>query len=311
MPPKTPKPKLTPETATVPTTTIDREKTLKDIAVLESHIQTAKNLRENLATYIKEGNTEKQEEITKQIQDVLSQCRAIKRKIEGKSDTTIEVKHIYTNPDTKTVEHHEDITLNLETEIASFTSLYTTHTIEVPPNFRETMEDIWNRNRDKIQEAVEQYGFNTILLIPPTIPNLTELDTKMTGGYTATVGTPISGITETAPTPRIVLLHRSLELDEIPILNKTIKQNAKSQIDDGQSLTLTDYLILQRKLFKETTKHIDNKFWTWLPGSTVPTSGGGSCVVYARWASGGLSVVAVGPGYSTPAIGCRLSRSFF
>ena len=90
-------------------------------------------------------------------------------------------------------------------------------------------------------------------------------------------------------------------------------------MEDREKLTLSDYLILQRKIFDETGNHIDTKhedgyyYWTWLPGSTVSKeAGGGFRVVNAHWSpdDGQIGVNANDPDNSYPNLGCRLSRLF-
>ena len=113
-----------------------------------------------------------------------------------------------------------------------------------------------------------------------------------------------------------------------PELKKTLgkeyggeKENGKDNkaqdfIDQGEALTLSDYLLLQRLVFEKTGVHLDSKktpdgsyiYWTWLPGSRV-----GDRVVRAcfRPDDGRLGVRADGSDFAYPALGCRPSRCFF
>ena len=108
---------------------------------------------------------------------------------------------------------------------------------------------------------------------------------------------------------RIVLVHskNAQNLADRPELKETLGETAESFIKAKETLTLTDYLIYQKKYFEETGKHLDVEGWTWLPGSRV-----GSHVVYVGWypGVGQLDVNAIPPDDLRPSIGCRLSRCF-
>lgn len=286
----------------IPESLETKEQTLTDLQTMEDMLEEAKRLKDNLRDAIVEENVEKQEEITKELENILSKCHSIKRKIEGKSTEIIEG-------------------LDIEKKIEYFISFYKAHSIETPPDFSETMVDIWNRNADEIQEEIKQNGFNTILLIPETLPNLIELNSKMSEGYKPTYEyAKIKDIQESTNKARIVLVH-SQELWEDSKLKETLNKKIETFLSQNESLTLSDYLVLQRIILEQTSKHIDTKhtngfyYWTALPGSKVPNSDGkgGFRVVCAYWdpVYSQLGVSAYDPVYSDPALGCRLSRSFF
>ncbi len=207
----------------------------------------------------------------------------------------------------------EVIELSLEASLSSFESFYTTHHLDLPPDFKERMEDIWNRNRSEMEKAIEQYGFDTLLLVPGGTA-LPDLHTKMTEGYNHTfeggnfkTGGSFAGVSEDTSKDRIILVHKAQELNLHPALNDTLNKAAQTFLDQHESLTLSDYLIFQRKHFDETGQHLDEKEWTWLPGSRS-----GTPVVLAYWRPDGgrLGVNADGPSNRSSNRGCRLSRCF-
>ena len=114
---------------------------------------------------------------------------------------------------------------------------------------------------------------------------------------------------------RIILVH-SQELHQNPLLKETLGKTGQTFLDQNESLSPSDYLVLQRKLFEQTGKHIDTNdglyYWTWLPGSKVPNPKGGVRLVCAGWTPdyGRLYFRASDPGDSFSDLGCRLSRSF-
>lgn len=232
----------------------------------------------------------------------------------------------FDNPEKKIASYVENIDVNIEHAIRSHTAFYKEHDIELPSDFAETMRDIWRRNYVEMKKAIEEYGFNYLLLIPEKLSPLSELDEKMTKGYELNgVRTQThfwvdkNSITKNFSVmskAHILLLHNTLELDDHPILKDTL--NIKSQnIAPQNDLTLEEYEILQRQLLSkqgENIIHIDTKRVTWCPGSEVPPSskGGFPRVVNACWrpVEGQLGVSAGDPDYSYDSLGCRLSRSF-
>ena len=66
--------------------------------------------------------------------------------------------HTYKNETGEDVS--EIIKLSLESALDTAVSLYKTTDIDLPPDFQEQVETIWQNNYDAIVEAVEKDGFN-------------------------------------------------------------------------------------------------------------------------------------------------------
>ncbi len=227
----------------------------------------------------------------------------------------IEANYTYTNPDTHKVERQETITLDLEQKLEEFKNFYTTHNINLPPDFEDQTADIWERNNQEIEQALEQQGFNDFLIIPPNL-DLTELSQKlkMDNGYYDAIKS-----SETVPDlanipltstdtdkPRIILIHKAQNLNDHPELKAT-KGKKTQDLDINNSLSLDDYLIFQKKYNTETTKHLDENGWTWL----LKTKSG-TRFVGSGWRPSAreLYVAARGADLSDPSLGCRPSRYF-
>jgi|GEM_PF-2158666 len=220
----------------------------------------------------------------------------------------------------------ESITLDLEAKTKEFLDLYKKTGLELPPDFEESIADIWNRNSAEIQEAIEQNGFDDILLVPGNIP-LSELADKMKmengnwessnfkagGGFTGAVSGNVNN-------HRIILVHKTETLLEI---NKKNGLDVHLNITGGDAerlykadptgfiSTLEDFFVLERKYFEDTGKHLSDwnkKSAHWLPGTKS-----GARLVYAGWdpSDGELSVYAYALGYRFEILGVRPSRSFF
>lgn len=100
-------------------------------------------------------------------------------------------------------------------------------------------------------------------------------------------------------------------------IQKREKLPMQIEVDDqaysAEGLTLSEYIILQTIHFRETGKHLEEKKWTWLPGSVVREgSKKAGRVAYSLWLPGerGLDVGSNSPSVSRSDGGCRLSRSF-
>lgn len=215
----------------------------------------------------------------------------------------------YTHPDGK-VEH---ISFSLEEKLEEYIAFYEKTKMGVPSDFEDKIEEIWENNNDEIQKSIEQHGFNNMLIIPGNTP-LEELNTYMTEGYNATYqssnftsgGSFAGAKSNNVDKPRIVLVHKTQNLEDRPELAETL--NIKGQdVNQDKTLTLEDYLIFQRKYFEETGKHLDEKGWTWLATKSA------SRLVDAGWnpSDGQLSVLASGLDDQDPNRGARPSRSFF
>jgi len=249
----------------------------------------------------------------------------------------------YVYKDEKGKEKKETIKIDFEKEIEDFSVFYKNHNIEIPANFAEQMQDIWEKNIDAITEKIEKKGFNKVLFIPEKLPSIKDLNEKMTEGYEKEKGNKtswgenedyISRTEETENEARIVLLHDAPDLTAQPELKKTLgkeyggeKEDGKNNraenfIKQGEKLTLSEYLISQRNIFDKTGIHIDGKesseytvYWTWLPGSTI-LAVDGTPVPNIRWDPDNARLIVddSGGNYSyktTFGGGCRLSRSFY
>ncbi|MBP6911928.1 MAG: AAA family ATPase [Candidatus Pacebacteria bacterium] len=201
----------------------------------------------------------------------------------------------------------------IEKKLDEFISFYQQNNIDVPPDFEQTIKEIWSRNANEIQKAIEENGFDDILLMPENMP-LPDLHNKMTEGYTETwqgdnfkSGGSFAGAkSEKVDKPRIVLVHKTQNLKDNPELAKTLNIKGGDAIK-SEILTLEDYLVFQRKYFKETGKHLDEDGWTWLATKS------GARLVTANWdpSASRVGVFASGLGYQDESFGARPSRSFF
>ncbi len=225
-------------------------------------------------------------------------------KIFGKESNTEAITATY---------QQESINLDIEKKLEEFISFYQQNKVDLPPSFENDIKEIWNRNANEIKESIEQNGFNDILLMPENMA-LPDFHSKMTEGYTATYqggnfksgGSFAGAKSQNVDRPRIVLVHKTQNLKDNPELAKTF--NVKGQdLNLNQVLTLEDYLVFQRKYFKETGKHLDESGWTWLATKS------GSRLVYAFWdpGDGQVYVDAHDLADQHGNLGARPSRSFF
>ena len=339
--PKIFKPKGTPEKPAV--SDENKAEALKDIAEMEKLIEDIENTRDKLRKAMDEKDAASQKVLTPKLKEALRIAKVLQKKMEGKTSSIISAEYSY--KDEKGKETTETIELDFEAELSSLTDFYKKHSIDLPSDFAEQMRDVWEKNIGAIEEAIREKGFNKVLFIPEKLSALKALEEKMTEGYkedfekknpgkigneTYWGGEKADSITENKTEARIVLVHDAPGLASQPELKKTLgkkyggekeKDNrAEDFIKQGETLTLSEYLILQRDIFEKTGIHLDSEktsegyiYWTWLPGSQIKKESGGSRVVRANWSPGGgqLYVRAYDAGSSRPGLGCRLSRSFF
>ena len=221
---------------------------------------------------------------------------------------TSEISASYTHPDGK----KETIALDLEAKLQEFISFYQKTKIDLPPDFEDTIRDLWERSQIEIEQAIEENGFDEMLIIPGNIP-LTDLKEKMTmeNGYYESdnfiSGGGFAGVvSQNTDKTRLILVHKTQNLKDRPELEKTL--NIKGQdIKLDQTLTLEDYIIFQRKYFEETGKHLDEVGWTWLATKA------GARLVDSHWNPDlhKLNVNAADFGYQRGSLGVRPSRCFF
>jgi MoxR-like ATPase len=233
---------------------------------------------------------------------------------EGATSPIISSEYKYIDPDTK-IETIKNIELNVEEKLVEFISLYNEVNLDIPSDFENTVREIWLRNSVEIQQVIEEKGFDDILIMPADL-DIGELSEKMRmqNGYYDSIsssetisnlkGVPLQsfGIDKV----RIVLVHKTQNLKDRPELKSTLGIKVED-IEIEKSLSLEDYIIFQRKYFKETNKHLDEDGWTW-----TPRTKSGARFVISNWrpGSGGLDVDADDAGYSGSGLGCRPSRYF-
>jgi MoxR-like ATPase len=273
----------------------------KKTAETEKSLDKVKQAEADLA-YIKEKEAELKHSLRKS-----------RRELDGETVADDILVHRKTK-DVSGKEITEMVEVSFEGQLSNWLEFYKTHDIKIDKEkFTEKMRDIWERNYDKIVSEVERAGFNKVLFIPDELPDLIELDPSMTKGYDKEKGNKtywgvsVGDIIESNENARIILVHDSVELDDIPELKETLGKKAEFFIDKDEMLTLSEYFVLQREIMGKTGKHIDANRATWTPGSKA-----GSEVVYAYWNpdNGQFRVYSYAPDSSAPNIGCRLSRCF-
>jgi hypothetical protein len=233
--------------------------------------------------------------------------------------STPEIQTTYTHPDGKV----ETITLDIEAKLQDFLSFYQKTNIDLPPNFEDTIRDIWNQNQIDIEQALEQSGFDDLLIIPGNIP-LTELKDKMSmeSGYyessNFTNGGGFTGaISQNVDKSRIILYHKKT-LPEVQTetgldvhLNITAGDALKLfEAKPDEHMTLTDFIIMERKVFEESGIHLSDyqkKSGQWLNTKS------GALLVNSDWNPRlhRLGVVVVDLTGQDGHLGVRPSRCFF
>ena len=239
-----------------------------------------------------------------------------------KRGESAEIVAEHTRPDGK----KESIILNIESKLQSFLDFYQKTNIDLPADFAETIRDIWEQNQAEIQQAIEQNGFDNMLILPANIP-LSDLAEKMKmgNGYyegsNFTAGGSFAGAkSQNVDKPRVILYHNTETLSEITqktgldvhlnITGAEVEKLFKLEPNNYIS-TLEDFLVLERRYFEATGKHLSDytkKSAHWLPGTKS-----GARLVFSSWlpSNGGLSVDADDRGYQSSDLGARPSRSFF
>ena len=265
-----------------------------------------------------EGSGEiRQKEMQKKLTVILQRAENMNAKLNSgetlkQLQEEIQVDYTYTNPKTHQIEKTETINLNIEAKLQDFLSFYQKTNIDISPDFEALVLDIWERNQTEIQKAVEQNGFDEMLIVPANIP-LPDLAEKMkmqngyweSGNFTSG-GSFALATSQNVDKPRIVLTHKTQNLKDRPELEQTL--NVKGQdVKLDQILTLEDYLVFQKKYFEETGKHLDEIGWTWLATMS------GARLVRSSWdpSLGRLFVGAHDLDDQDSSLGARPSRSFF
>ena len=264
----------------------------------------------------------RKEEMQKRLTDLLDRAEKMKAKLDSKepiSQITPEISAIYTRPDGKV----ETITLDLEAKLQDFLSFYQTTKVDLPPDFEDAILDVWERNPTELEQAIKQNGFDDMLIIPGNIPlaDLAE-KMKMEDGYNFyQVKDDLSDVkSQNTDKPRIILFHRADSLPEIAKktgldihLNITGTKAKKLYEANPENYlaTLEDAIVLERKYFEDTGKHLSDytkNSAQWLPGSKA-----GARLVRSRWHpdSHELTVDAIDLTHRVGFLGVRPSRCFF
>ncbi|MBP6911924.1 MAG: hypothetical protein KBB88_01875 [Candidatus Pacebacteria bacterium] len=262
-----------------------------------------------------EGSGEKRREAMQVSMNALfDRAEQMKAKLDSKEELpnyTESISIAYAHPDNKL----ENITFSLEEKLEEYIAFYKKTKLNLPPDFEDSIKEIWENNIDEIQKAIQENGFDDMLLMPEKIP-LEELNTKMTERYKNktwessdfTEGGSFAGAkSKNVEKTRIVLVHKVADMKDRPELEETL--NIKGEdVNLDKTLTLEDYLVFQRKFFEETKKHLDaGNTWTWLATKS------GARLVDALWHPSASQVVvfAADLGSRSEWIGARPSRSFF
>ncbi|MCX6713172.1 MAG: hypothetical protein NTY66_03140, partial [Candidatus Vogelbacteria bacterium] len=281
--------------------------TLKEVALLDPFDKRLESIRKQAEGLLSEGSGE-----TDPFLSVLEKRRRKLFGLEKREESILSATYTYRDPQTGQPGTPETITLDIEQKLTEFTALYQQTNINLPPDFEETVKDIWDRNQTEITQAIEEQGFNELLLIPGhlSLPDLAEKMKMANGNYESDnfkAGGSFAGAqSQNTDQPRLVLVHRAQNLKDRPELKATL--NIKGEdVYLANTPTLADYLIFQRKYFAETGHHLDEDGWTWLATHS------GTRLVYAYWgpADGRLYVGAGSPADRVGYLGARPSRSFF
>jgi hypothetical protein len=283
----------------------------------------AKSVQADLVDYearLDDDNFEDKDAIQKSITNKIERLENMKALIDSGEEipsitSVIQANYEYTNPETKKIENQETITIDLEKKLQEFIDFYTTTTVDIPVGFEDDVRGIWERNGEEIQKAIEEKGFDDVLIIPADL-SLVELSKKMkmeNGYYDAITSSStlqdLTGIPLTSTgvdKTRVILVHKTQNLKDRPELKETLGVKAQD-IKIDESLSLDDYIIFSKKFNIDTGKHLDEDGWTWTPRTKSGARFVGSCWDPAR---GELNVAASDAGSSSPDLGCRSSRYF-
>ena len=264
----------------------------------------------------------RREDMQKKITIIFDRAEKMKAKLDSGeliAQATPEISATCVYPDGK----KETITLDFEAKLQEFVDFYKKTNLDLPADFEDSVRDIWERNQTDVEQAVETDGFDDMLIIPGNVPlpDLAE-KMKMESGYSFyQVEEDFSNVvSKRVDKPRIILFHH---LDSLPEINQKTGLNIHLNITgaDAQKLyqtnpdnylgTLEDAIVLERKYFEETGKHLSDyntKSANWLPGSMA-----GARLVDSYWNpdSHQLRVDAYDPTNRYCPLGVRPSRCFF
>ena len=276
--------------------------TLKDVAELDPFHKRAEILK-GQAEDLLGGEAEEKDPFLTSLNKKMGKLFGKERK-----NTAPDLSATYTHPDGK----KETITLDFEAKLQDYISFYQKNNIVVPADFEDTVHDLLNRNQAEVEQAIEQNGFDDLLIIPGGIP-LTELKDKLTmekGYYTGSnfdEGGGFAGaVSQNTDKPRLILVHKTQNLKDRQELRNTLNTKGKD-VKMGETLSLEDYIVFQRKYFEETGKHLDEDGWTWLATKS------GARLVCSNWypSNHQLYVFASDLTYQFDCLGVRPARCFF
>ncbi len=288
--------------------------TLKEVAELDPFGKRAEMLKNQAEALLGDENVEKGDDFSRNLEKKIGKLFGKEKKNQAS-----EISTEYTRPDGK----KETITLDFEVKLAGFISFYQKTNIDLPSDFEDTIRELWDRNQADIEKAIEQNGFDDILIIPENIPpaDLAE-KMKMGNGYSESPnfregGSFAGAVNQNADKSRIILYHKKT-LPEIQTENGldvhlgiTAGESLKLfQQKPDEHMTLTDFMIMERKIFEETGKHISDytkKSAQWLNTKSFAR------LVHSYWNPDRdrLCVVAGVLGRQGGFLGVRPSRCFF
>ena len=319
--------KNTPNTNTPDTKPKAPEKSQEELRrILEDKINSSRSPIEELIkeyqTSLKDGTFDDQEDeeegkgeerkiaMQEKLNSMMDRVEKMKERLDSGEPLPSHTEEIsstytFTNKDGK-VEKTEQITLNIEQKLNEYISFYKKHNLEVTDDFEEQIKEIWNNNLDEIEKEIEAHGFNEIILIPPTtdLPDLAE-KMKETTYWKSENDIFEKAKSQNQDKVRLILTHNTQNLKDHPELAQTL--NIKGQdVPLDQTLSLEEYLILSKKYFEETGKHLDEDGWIWLSTKS------GSRLVYSYWSpsDGKRRVFAHDFSYQYGSLGFRSSRSY-
>lgn len=199
--------------------------------------------------------------------------------IEANNSTEKVVSEIKVEYEDEKNNYNESIRINIDKKISEYIDFYNKMNIELPSNFKEQMQLIWENNIDEIKKEVKEKGFNEVLLAPPIL-NSKQLAEKirvwnMWNQYTSNSTSGYEDLkSQNTDKFRLILVHNTQDLVDRPDLEKT--RNIKGQdVPLEEILTIEDYLIFQGKYFSETGNFLDESGYSWM------STKDGSRLVYA------------------------------
>ena len=281
------------------------------------------SLKESLNQAEEKGDLKEQAKILDQIAPLTERLEALAKKEERETEIIAQTKE------------GQEIVFNLEKERQKWQDWYQEkhHFKKIKiPEIRLTKEQ-----SQEIKNLVEQGYVDSCAIIAKKI-TYQDLEKEMSKGYTETYqnsdfkgggGWQALNEKETKPGFRLVFYQKVKELNQDPILKKTLGKSAKQikefleelkekQGIELEGLFLKDYLVIQRKFTEETKpsldiqddkRHLDADNWAWCLKSSFPSSGRLARVYWYPYGHR-LSVRAGSPSGSFLGRGARLGRGF-